>query len=215
MKFVLGLFFTSAFLYSVQMLQCLTCDNIFCENPSLTNCFSNESCATAHIAQTSSGFNYTMVQRLCLLNEECAYFNANGTTFTLSFGFGGTSFTSSVSCCNTDGCNKAKVDAPNKNPNGLKCKSCSSIYDQNCDSDLDCVGNQDRCFNGTASLLPSSFGFGNNTLKGCISRDLCQPSKFSNMTCCEGSFCNKGLSYMSEVNISLLLLSLIAVASLL
>lgn len=139
--------------------------------------------------------------------------------------------------------------APNKSPNGLKCKSCRSIYDENCDSDLDCVGNQDRCFNGTgmsysllsvqylkkvsfnttviklethnlcvcvvsASLLPSSFGFGNNTLKGCISRDLCQPSKFSNMTCCEGSFCNKGLSWMGDVNISLLFLSLIAFVSL-
>lgn len=42
--------------------------------------------------------------------------------------------------------------APNKTPNGLTCKSCHSFYDEHCDSDISCVGNQDRCFNDTGEL---------------------------------------------------------------
>ncbi|KTF90479.1 hypothetical protein cypCar_00013730 [Cyprinus carpio] len=43
--------------------------------------------------------------------------------------------------------------APKKTPNGLKCKSCHSFYDEQCDSDMSCVGNQDRCFNDTGQYL--------------------------------------------------------------
>ncbi|XP_048054437.1 phospholipase A2 inhibitor and Ly6/PLAUR domain-containing protein-like [Megalobrama amblycephala] len=193
------------------MLQCFLCDSSFCEKPFLTTCRSNQYCATMRTDGKFSGITFTVVERFCILDAVCALLNANGTTFIASVGVGQTSVTSTISCCNTDGCNRNNFDAPNKTPNGLKCKSCRNFYDEQCDSDMVCVGDQDRCLNDTASLLPYDYGFGNNTLKGCISRTFCQPSYFGNVTCCEGSFCNKGVSWLSEINFSLQLLSLISI----
>nr|XP_055070216.1 phospholipase A2 inhibitor gamma subunit B-like [Misgurnus anguillicaudatus] len=211
MKLLLGLFLISAVLYSVHMLQCLTCDTLYCEKQSLTNCFSNYSCATIQTRQMHPGLNYTVLQKLCLQTDICAYYDANGTTFTSSFGIGRTSYTLTVSCCNTNGCNNASIDAPNKTPNGLKCKSCGGIFDYNCENfDMDCMGSQDRCFSDKASSLPFGFGYGkNHTLRGCISRNFCKPSKIWDVNCLEGTFINNRVSWMSEVNFSLLLLSLI------
>lgn len=56
------------------------------------------------------GFNFTVVERFCLLNTVCARLNANGTTFIASVAVGQTSLTSTISCCNTNGCNKNNFD---------------------------------------------------------------------------------------------------------
>lgn len=56
------------------------------------------------------GFNFTLVERFCLLNTVCAMLNANGTTFIASVAVGQTSVTSTLSCCNTNGCNKNNLD---------------------------------------------------------------------------------------------------------
>lgn len=212
MKLFIGLFLTSAFLYSVHMLQCLNCESFMCEKPFLTNCSSGDSCATVQIDEMYSGYNLTVVDKFCIQTELCAYFRANGTTFTSSFGVGRRRVILTYSCCNTDGCNNASTDEPNKTPNGLKCKSCRSFFDENCDDfDMNCVGSQDRCFNDKASSLPFGYGLGmNHTLKGCISSHFCKPSKFSNVTCLEGRFTSNRVSWMSEVNFNLLLLSLIS-----
>ncbi|XP_056115095.1 uncharacterized protein LOC130091302 [Rhinichthys klamathensis goyatoka] len=215
MIFFLGLLLTSSFIHAVHMLQCFLCDSSFCEKPFLTNCRSNQYCATLRTDGTFSGFNFTVVERFCLLNAVCALLNANGTTFIASVAVGQTSVTSTLSCCNTNGCNKNNFDAPNKTPNGLKCKSCHSFYDKQCDSDMVCVGNQDRCLNDTASSLPYDYDFGNNTLNGCISRTLCQPSNFGNVTCYEGSFYKNGVIWLNNVNFNLPLLSFITIVLLL
>lgn len=67
----------------------------------------------------------------------------------------------------------------------------------------------------SASSLPYEYDFGNNTLKGCISRTLCQPSNIGNVTCYEGSFYNNGVICLSDVNFSLPLLSFITIVLLL
>ncbi|KAL1272780.1 hypothetical protein QQF64_028642 [Cirrhinus molitorella] len=211
MKLLFGLFLNFLFFHSVYMLQCFVCDTAFCQKPIFTTCEPNQYCGTVRTDGTFLGFNFTIVKRMCLSNEICALLNANGTKLIASVAVGRTSVTTTISCCNTDGCNNNYLDAPNKTPNGLICKSCHSFYDEQCDSDMSCVGNQDRCFNDTASLLPYDYGFGNNTVKGCISRCHCQPSHFGNVSCCEGSYCNKAVSWLSEINYRLPLLSLVTV----
>ncbi|TRY91951.1 hypothetical protein DNTS_035451 [Danionella cerebrum] len=149
-----------------------------------------------------SDYNFTVVDRSCLSEDVCP--KPNGSKFIASVAVGETTMTFTSTCCTTDGCNNINLAGPNKTVNGVWCKTCSSMTDETCDADMMCVGDQDRCLNDTGSLLP--FGFGNKTLKGCISRNLCYPSNFANVTCYRG-FSNTGVSWFSEVNVILPFLS--------
>lgn len=69
------------------------------------------------------GFNFSVVERICLLDAVCALLNANGTEFIASVAVGQTSVSSTFSCCKTDGCNNNYLDGKRKrSENGILIK---------------------------------------------------------------------------------------------
>ncbi|XP_036448130.1 phospholipase A2 inhibitor CNF-like [Colossoma macropomum] len=107
-------------------------------------------------------------------------------------------------CCKTDLCNdKALPVLPNQAPNGKKC--CTNT---NCSETVKCVGDEDRCFNGS---VPLGVPFVNKTsLQGCASKSICdgfvsitqQFNITADIKCCEGNLCNTAIS----INLGLLIM---------
>uniref|UniRef100_A0A667YKP7 UPAR/Ly6 domain-containing protein n=1 Tax=Myripristis murdjan TaxID=586833 RepID=A0A667YKP7_9TELE len=112
--------------------------------------------------------------KTCLPAVMC---DASTDPLSLNLGFG--RVVGSVKCCNKDLCNSQTLPTPaDPESNGLQCYSCDSSA---CRNKVQCVGVENRCFNGTDcvncfSELDSMIIPGFNFTDG--------------PTCCEGNFCN-------------------------
>uniref|UniRef100_A0A4W5K9J8 UPAR/Ly6 domain-containing protein n=1 Tax=Hucho hucho TaxID=62062 RepID=A0A4W5K9J8_9TELE len=130
-------------------------------------------------------------------------------TASLNFGMMRTMIAST--CCSTDLCNSQSIPESTKTtPNGKKCFTCTGT---DCTSDLNCVGDEDRCISTTVNT-----GGEKMTMKGCASKSICVGDVSGalgsaigmDMKCCEGNLCNNAQS----IGLSLLLLvtSMVSVA---
>ncbi|XP_060131245.1 phospholipase A2 inhibitor NAI-like [Zootoca vivipara] len=82
-----------------------------------------------------------------------------------------------ISCCKTDMCNSGPPEVPEREkrePNGLKCPSCFSIFSDKCEGwkTVSCRNEEDQCF-----YLGGRMKFGESTLmgafRGCATASLC------------------------------------------
>ncbi|XP_053339388.1 phospholipase A2 inhibitor and Ly6/PLAUR domain-containing protein-like [Clarias gariepinus] len=117
-------------------------------------------------------------------------------------------------CCTTDLCNNETMPAlMNETANGQKCYTCAG---RNCTFDcqgghciktletVDCLGNEDRCINITATALGIT-----TSLEGCATKSACDLVAVQAMIgigtdvkCCQGNLCNEAESF----NLSFLLM---------
>ncbi|XP_058613291.1 phospholipase A2 inhibitor NAI-like isoform X1 [Onychostoma macrolepis] len=93
--------------------------------------------------------------------------------------------TSSV-CCDTDRCNIQDAPDPSNVLNGKKCYSCD---EKSCSNILSCSGSEDRCLKATGTIG------GQSTVKGCVSKSICDAETsllrgVERISCCEGNLCN-------------------------
>ncbi|KAM7409368.1 hypothetical protein PAMA_001036 [Pampus argenteus] len=133
-----------------------------------------------------------------------------------SFNVGFEAVTASVYLCNTDRCNNKTIPYPDvMKQNKLQCFGCDDPSSAVCNKTVQCVGEQDRCINGTVEVQN---GVMFHTF-GCVSENLCKvasyleslpmplPFKFLRAPkCCESSFCNSAWSV--KLNVMLLLFGL-------
>ncbi|XP_065100321.1 urokinase plasminogen activator surface receptor-like [Paramisgurnus dabryanus] len=159
-------------------LKCYECAGLmgFCVSKEKT-CPSNEtSCASATFVQSIGETRFTKQAKACDVKQNCV----NGS---INFGFGSTGF--SMQCCNTDLCNSKDVpDYNSYSPNGKQCYYCD---DTSCFNKLNCLGSEDSCI--TAKVTASQ------TLKGCITKTICDSASqasqgFKDFSCCQGNLCN-------------------------
>ncbi|XP_029905661.1 urokinase plasminogen activator surface receptor-like [Myripristis murdjan] len=149
-----------------------------------------ELCTTAAFKINLSGNSTQYIMKTCLPAVMC---DASTDPLSLNLGFG--RVVGSVKCCNKDLCNSQTLPTPaDPESNGLQCYSCDSSA---CRNKVQCVGVENRCFNGTVNAGPITA----HTF-GCASSNLCEGfSELDSMiipgfnftdgpTCCEGNFCN-------------------------
>ncbi|GCB79696.1 hypothetical protein scyTo_0019591, partial [Scyliorhinus torazame] len=92
----------------------------------------------------------------------------------------------------------------NTTVNGLQCFGCYNSSSESCINSLrkvNCVGAENRCFNGTGiqeALVKVGVPF---TTRGCVSENMCQPIRLvefsiilNEVMCCEGDLCNGDVS---------------------
>ncbi|KAL7832650.1 hypothetical protein SRHO_G00296680 [Serrasalmus rhombeus] len=103
------------------------------------------------------GVSSAAVARICLEQDLCSLLSPVASGITYSANFGVASVFGFVSCCDNDLCNNKSIPEVDNTPNGLICPTCNSVEDPTCNSTVFCVGNQDRCANGT---LPNMQIFG-------------------------------------------------------
>ncbi|XP_028837528.1 urokinase plasminogen activator surface receptor-like isoform X2 [Denticeps clupeoides] len=105
-----------------------------------------------------------------------------------SFNFGTSKIVLTTKCCTTDLCNSGSFTASlNDTQNGRKCFSCSAT---DCNSTVNCVGNEDRCI----KAIVDSGGL-KKMMKGCVTKNSCLGDFLTNMgyadvRCCKGNLCN-------------------------
>ncbi|XP_047443550.1 urokinase plasminogen activator surface receptor-like isoform X2 [Mugil cephalus] len=138
------------------------------------------------------------VSRGCRLSTDC-------TTKTVSHTVGSMIAASSTRCCNTDLCNDHKVPYPDvTTKNGLQCISCMEPKDPECKL-IDCVGEQDRCFESFPKDKYTSH------VRGCASAGFCealyQSSQMSNSVFTRAPICNS--AWKVKLSVAPLLLGLV------
>nr|XP_055035573.1 urokinase plasminogen activator surface receptor-like [Misgurnus anguillicaudatus] len=72
-------------------------------------------------------------------------------------------------------------------PNGKQCYYCD---EKSCFNKLNCLGDEDNCVKATAT-----FGSVSQTVKGCVSKSICDftpqaTADFTGFSCCQGNLCN-------------------------
>ncbi|XP_051778373.1 prestalk protein-like isoform X2 [Erpetoichthys calabaricus] len=147
-----------------------------CANTTMVCPASTPMCA-AMLTYSSGAFFY---QRTCAAPASC---NVNAS---VSYGYGNQVWISE--CCTTDLCNTNNVNV-STDPNGLVCCTGS---DASCLNTVNCTGPQDSCFS-LDDLL------GGTSYRGCASQSICDnqysasllPVSTSQISCCQGSLCNK------------------------
>ncbi|XP_065100322.1 uncharacterized protein [Paramisgurnus dabryanus] len=110
----------------------------------------------------------------CTVNENCVSGSVNNGDFRT---------VTSIKCCNTDLCNSKDAPVPSNSPNGKQCYYCDA---QGCFNKLNCLGDEDYCFNLTETGESV-------TVKGCGSKSFCdaaQEKNHKNFSCCQGNLCN-------------------------
>ncbi|XP_072539340.1 uncharacterized protein [Salminus brasiliensis] len=192
MMLLLGLFFSSLFC-SVYTLQCQNCQRGLgqCSVTTSAQCQTGSACAAARISlDTSLLAGNTSVFRTCLDKNACTLLNATASGVTFSAELGVINLFAFFSCCETDNCNNNNIPEPDTIPNGLKCATCNSLTDTVCNTTLSCVGNQNRCANGTVSAVPIFGPITSRIVKGCVSKSFCDATQFAKISCCTGNMCN-------------------------
>ncbi|XP_029933868.1 phospholipase A2 inhibitor CNF-like isoform X2 [Myripristis murdjan] len=193
MKLLLSLCLIWVLVNTAEALDCLMCrDFPQCEDTFSGNCSSDELCATAAIRLQQMGSSLLINTKSCVPPSLCDVGNG---TFSGSLGF--MRVVGSVRCCDTDNCNSQTLPIPaDQESNGFECYSCDS---STCRHKIQCVGVEDRCFNGNVThwntWAPTVHVF------GCASSNLCVA--FSHLSsaslpgfdlngpnCCEGKLCN-------------------------
>uniref|UniRef100_A0AAY4BXC8 UPAR/Ly6 domain-containing protein n=1 Tax=Denticeps clupeoides TaxID=299321 RepID=A0AAY4BXC8_9TELE len=116
-----------------------------------------------------------------------------------SFNFGTSKIVLTTKCCTTDLCNSGsftgeKSTSLNDTQNGRKCFSCSAT---DCNSTVNCVGNEDRCI----KAIVDSGGL-KKMMKGCVTKNSCLGDFLTNMgyadvRCCKGNLCNGASAFTS------------------
>lgn len=185
MWIILGLCLTSSFIHSVEMLQCDSFKSPACGNPFFM-ATTGEVCAVLRIDRNTSDVNTSCIIRTSLPRAYCLEQKASSSPAIASIGLGFVNAAVSVSCCSTDHCNNASLPDPNNDPNGLKCVSCNSSTDTQCNTKVSCVGVQDLCIDtGNPGLLVQTLfpSLEHARLKGCVSRNLCGPSSITKFNC--------------------------------
>ncbi|XP_042272974.1 phospholipase A2 inhibitor and Ly6/PLAUR domain-containing protein-like [Thunnus maccoyii] len=121
-------------------------------------------CITASIQVSSSGTQTQQVLKACASSSLCPTTGSQ----TYSTSLGSLSAVASVQCCNTDNCNSETLPFPNDMANNsLQCFSCDPITGQ-CNSQLQCRGEEDRCFQASLTSGNSTF-----SAFGCASTNMC------------------------------------------
>ncbi|KAM8827324.1 ly6/PLAUR domain-containing protein 3-like [Synchiropus picturatus] len=160
-------------------------------SPSTQRCPSPEQrCAAHRTISYYGGVNTSdLHEKGCALPEHCGEMSLN---------YGSGRKVVNIQCCGTDLCNHQPAPNPSSNtPNGKKCYWCNGT---SCELTVECLGIEDHCVTSTS---PS----GGLTLKGCASRQACDPvpsppqanssSKQAAMECCQGDLCNGDVSTTS------------------
>uniref|UniRef100_UPI003AADFBD9 phospholipase A2 inhibitor and Ly6/PLAUR domain-containing protein-like n=1 Tax=Centroberyx gerrardi TaxID=166262 RepID=UPI003AADFBD9 len=193
MKLILTLALIWTLFNTAEALQCHTCisDDPQCRDTLLIPCFSDsdQRCATAAFKTTLLGNSTQRIDKSCVPSSLCG----DGTTYSGNFGILG-SLAVSFKCCDTDGCNSETLPFPaDQASNNLQCFSCDTPQ---CNSKIQCVGEENRCFSGRvtnrATIVPTF---------GCVSANLCEVAPqlvailanfhfISGPNCCQGNFCN-------------------------
>ncbi|XP_044217113.1 uncharacterized protein LOC122988678 isoform X1 [Thunnus albacares] len=177
----------------------------------LRSCNSTELCATVALqGYVDRTFTQDTI-RWCLPSS---IFSEGKHTFSSSVGLA--SMAASVHLCNTDRCNSQVIPYPGvPKKNNLQCFAFNYPFSATYDKTVQCVGTEDRCFNGTVA---DKKGETMHTY-GCASANLCDvaplfkvipdwPFKFlSEPKCCGRSFCNSASSV--KLNVIPLLFGLI------
>ncbi|XP_078141882.1 phospholipase A2 inhibitor and Ly6/PLAUR domain-containing protein-like [Centroberyx gerrardi] len=193
MKLILTLALIWTLFNTAEALQCQTCTSSDpqCTNTTSHTCpsDSDQRCVTAAIKATNSTQHFQRILKSCVPSSHCS----DNTTYSENFGFA--SLAASLKCCNTDGCNSETLPFPtDQASNSLQCFSCDSMGSTECNSKIQCVGMEDRCFSGRVTDRPYTF-----PTFGCASANLCDhlttlPDGFTHFTsgpnCCQGNLCN-------------------------
>ncbi|CAJ1059448.1 phospholipase A2 inhibitor and Ly6/PLAUR domain-containing protein-like [Xyrichtys novacula] len=138
----------------------------------------------------------------------------------ISFTYGSSRVATSGYCCNTDGCNNRNVKVSDvQTRNGLQCFTCSGPQDTVCDTIVQCVGIQNRCFKSIMSMQGKT-----GPVLGCVSANLCEGniegerSLFSMPVqilsapqCCGTSLCNSAPTF--RLSVVPVLLGLVALSA--
>ncbi|KAL6458119.1 hypothetical protein MHYP_G00333490 [Metynnis hypsauchen] len=214
MKLLLSLYLSCLFcsVHSV-FLKCLMCASYEgqCTTVTLTECEPGFLCSSLRYSVIVSEFGVSSaaVARMCLEQDLCSLLSPTDSGITYSANFGVASVFGFVSCCGDDLCNNKNIPELNHTPNGLKCPTCNSVADPTCNSTVSCVGNQDRCANGT---LPNMDIFGpavNMPVMGCVSKSVCEATSIAAFTCTSDRLSNRSEACI-RLDLSLLILALTA-----
>ncbi|XP_062279682.1 phospholipase A2 inhibitor and Ly6/PLAUR domain-containing protein-like [Scomber scombrus] len=187
--------------------EALECWQISGDVTELHPCESTELCATFQVSMNGHEIPYT--RRWCAPSSQ---FSEGKHTFSASVGFANIS----AYVCNTDGCNNQTIRYPGvQKKNKLQCFTCDDPSSDVCNQTVQCVGEEDRCINGTVEYHEHETA----RTFGCVSANICETfphlellpelkAKFLHPpTCCEGSFCNSAWSV--KLNVMTLLFGLI------
>ncbi|XP_036425348.1 protein RoBo-1-like [Colossoma macropomum] len=214
MKLLLILYLSSLFCSVHSMLpKCLMCASYEgqCSTATLTECEPGLVCSSLRYSVVASEFGVSSaaVARICLEQDLCSLLSPTASGITYSANFGVASVFGFLSCCDTDLCNNKNIPELDNTPNGLQCPTCNSVADPTCNSTVSCVGNQDRCANGT---FPNMQIFGqaiNKPVMGCVSKSVCEAAKVATFTCTSPKLSNRSEAWI-RLDLSLLLLVLTA-----
>ncbi|XP_057689730.1 urokinase plasminogen activator surface receptor-like [Corythoichthys intestinalis] len=99
----------------------------------------------------------------------------------------------SSQCCTTDLCNNlAALDHSETSPNGRKCYTCNEPQ-CTAPATLECKGNENHCITTKVADHGQI-----TTMKGCASAEICMKNEEierfigTEISCCEGDYCNSG-----------------------
>ncbi|XP_065100324.1 urokinase plasminogen activator surface receptor-like isoform X2 [Paramisgurnus dabryanus] len=156
-------------------LKCYECSGPIgsCANKE-TMCTSFAICFTQTTVSNTGGTEVIKKSKGCTVNENCVSGSVNNGDFRT---------VTSIKCCNTDLCNSKDAPVPSNSPNGKQCYYCDA---QGCFNKLNCLGDEDYCFNLTETGESV-------TVKGCGSKSFCdaaQEKNHKNFSCCQGNLCN-------------------------
>ncbi|XP_039595634.1 prestalk protein-like [Polypterus senegalus] len=167
------------------VLTCYQCSNLnessSCDVQQLSSCSSPAmQCGVSAIQTIQNSLNQTQYIRSCVNPAIC--------NVSMSINTGELSAVSHTECCQSNLCNSNSTEVITPSPNTLQCHSATSNVDQV----VQCAGIEDRCF----TLGISGLGL----VQGCASQSACDNvqmiadyfgfTTISNISCCQGSFCN-------------------------
>ncbi|XP_017573882.2 phospholipase A2 inhibitor subunit gamma A-like [Pygocentrus nattereri] len=182
-----------------------------CTTVTITECEPGLVCSSLRYSVIVSelGVSSAAVARICLEQDLCSLLSPVASGITYSANFGVASVFGFVSCCDNDLCNSKIIPEVDNTPNGLICPTCNSVKDPTCNSTVFCVGNQDRCANGT---LPNMQIFGpavNMPVMGCVSKSVCEATSITTFTCTSARLSNRSEACI-RLDLSLLILAVTA-----
>ncbi|XP_070621089.1 phospholipase A2 inhibitor NAI-like [Erythrolamprus reginae] len=174
---ILVLFVFSSILSTVTSLKCQACIALGseCEEEAVNvvECKENEEfCSTAVVNSTITNPSVNLIVKGCSTPENCLDDLWSITTVDGRFEI------TRGNCCQTDVCNGEPLLLEHHDtlkPNGLKCPGCYALDEDSCEANqtVNCVGEEDQCFNISYTRL----AFGNftekSTYQGCTTKKSC------------------------------------------